>query len=81
MDNHPVFDQAKAAAFAGKAMSDASSAAVMVMAYLGDRLHLFKAMADCGPVSSTELAAAGECGCPLRPGVAVRHGLRRVCRV
>jgi hypothetical protein len=29
----------------------------MVMAYLGDRLHLFKAMADCGPVSSTELAA------------------------
>jgi SAM-dependent methyltransferase len=57
MGNHTAFNQDKAAAFAGKAMSDASSAAVMVMAYLGDRLHLFKAMAGCGPVSSTELAA------------------------
>ena len=57
MGNHPEFDQAKAAAFAGRAMSDASSAAVMVMAYLGDRLNLFKTMADCGQLSSSELAA------------------------
>ena len=56
MGNHREFDQAKAAAFAGRAMGDASGVAVMVMAYLGDRLNLFKAMADCGPLTGSELA-------------------------
>lgn len=57
MTNPSTFSQAKAEAFAGKAISDASSATVTMMAYLGDRLNLFKTMAQSGPVTGEELAA------------------------
>ena len=57
MTNQSTFNQAKAEAFAGKAIADASSATVTMMAYLGDRLNLFKTMAHSGPVTSGELAA------------------------
>ena len=57
MGNHHEFDQAKAAAFASRAIGDISGMATFVMAYLGDRLNLFKAMADCGPLTSQALAA------------------------
>ena len=48
-------DQAKTEAFAGKVLADVTSAVVTVMASIGDRLGLFKALAQ-GPATSTELA-------------------------
>src|SRR5437660_7506798 len=48
-------DQAKVEAFMGKAMTDVVSAVATVMASIGDRLGLFKALAQ-GPATSAELA-------------------------
>ena len=48
-------DQAKVEAFMGKAMTDVVSAVATVMASIGDRLGLFKELAQ-GPATSAELA-------------------------
>jgi SAM-dependent methyltransferase len=48
-------DQAKVEAFMGKAMTDVVSTVATVMASIGDRLGLFKQLAQ-GPATSTELA-------------------------
>ena len=48
-------DEALVEAFLGKAMVDTASAVVMVMASIGDRLGLFKQLAE-APATSEELA-------------------------
>jgi SAM-dependent methyltransferase len=48
-------DQAKVEAFMGKAMTDVVSTVATVMASIGDRLGLFKALAE-APATSAELA-------------------------
>jgi 2-polyprenyl-3-methyl-5-hydroxy-6-metoxy-1,4-benzoquinol methylase len=55
MTTQQSIEPAKIEAFMGKAMVDAASAVVTVMASIGDRLGLFKALAQ-APASSEELA-------------------------
>jgi SAM-dependent methyltransferase len=50
-------DEAKLNAFLGQVVGDLSSYAGAVMGYIGDRLGLYKAMADGAPITSAELAA------------------------
>jgi SAM-dependent methyltransferase len=52
-----AIDQAKADAFVGKALTDTSGTTVTILAALGDRLGLFKALAAGGPATGAELAA------------------------
>jgi SAM-dependent methyltransferase len=47
-------------AFLGKALGDASGAFVIAMCNLGDRLGLFKTLAEQGPATSAELAARAQ---------------------
>ncbi len=49
-------NQAKLEAFLGKMVGDLGAALSMGLAWIGDRLGLYKAMADSGPVTSEELA-------------------------
>lgn len=53
----PEVDQARAEAFAGRVLQDATACMVTALAALGDRLDLFKDLAANGPASSAELAA------------------------
>ncbi|BCA53774.1 Methyltransferase type 11 [Nitrospira sp. KM1] len=55
-----VIDQDKLNNFLGKAIVDIAAAWSANMVLLGDKLGLYKAMADLGPVTSAELAAATE---------------------
>jgi hypothetical protein len=55
MTTQQAIDFAKVQAFMGKVMGDNASAAVTVMASIGDRLGLFKALAK-APATSSELA-------------------------
>ncbi len=55
MTTQEMIDHAKTEAFMGKAMMDAASAVATVMASIGDRLGLFKALTQ-GPATSAELA-------------------------
>ena len=55
MTTQQAIDIAKVQAFMGKVMGDNASAAATVMAGIGDRLGLFKVLAQ-GPATSTELA-------------------------
>ena len=55
MTTQQAIDIAKVQAFMGKVMGDNASAAATVMAGIGDRLGLFKALAQ-APATSTELA-------------------------
>jgi SAM-dependent methyltransferase len=52
----PPIDEAKLNEFMGKAVADMGAAIHAVIIMLGDRLGLYKAMADCQPVSASELA-------------------------
>src|SRR6516165_9027829 len=56
MTTQQAIDMAKVQAFMGKVMTDSAGADAIVMASIGDRLGLFKALAK-GPATSTELAA------------------------
>jgi SAM-dependent methyltransferase len=51
-------NQAKLEEFMGKAVGDMGAAASATMVLLGDRLGLYKALAQKGPLTSTELAKA-----------------------
>ncbi|MBZ5644724.1 MAG: class I SAM-dependent methyltransferase [Acidobacteriia bacterium] len=53
----PQFDEAKLNAFMGKAVGDMGAAMHALMILLGDRVGLYKAMADSRAVTSAELAA------------------------
>src|SRR5579871_2484416 len=55
MTNQQTVDQTKVQEFAGKVLSDVTSAVVTVMASIGDRLGLFKQLAQ-APATSAELA-------------------------
>jgi SAM-dependent methyltransferase len=55
MTTQQAIDMAKVQAFMGKVMTDNAGAAATVMASIGDRLGLFKALVH-GPATSTELA-------------------------
>jgi SAM-dependent methyltransferase len=50
------FDQARADAFVGKVVGDTVGLATTAMASIGDRLGLFKALAESGPSTSAGLA-------------------------
>ncbi len=56
MTTQQTIDQAKADAFLGKVLGDTAALAVTVMSSIGDRLGLFKNLAQEGPATSGELA-------------------------
>jgi 2-polyprenyl-3-methyl-5-hydroxy-6-metoxy-1,4-benzoquinol methylase len=56
MTTQQTIDQAKADAFVGKVLADTAGLAVTVMSSIGDRLGLFKILAQQGPATSVELA-------------------------
>src|SRR5262245_50390315 len=49
-------DQEKLGAFLGKVVGDLGASLSAGLAWIGDRLGLYKAMAELGPVTSDELA-------------------------
>ena len=59
MTTQPTIDQAKTEAFLGKVLSDTSGMTTTILASIGDRLGLFKQLAN-GPATSTELANRAE---------------------
>jgi SAM-dependent methyltransferase len=56
MTTQQSLDQAKTEAFVGKVLADTAGLAVTVMSSIGDRLGLFKNLAELGPATSEELA-------------------------
>ena len=56
MTTQQSIDQAKAEAFVGKVLADTAALAVTVLSSIGDRLGLFKSLAQLGPATSEELA-------------------------
>ena len=50
-------DESRAQEFTGRVLTDTAAAATVVMAALGDRLGLFKQLAQAGPATSGELAS------------------------
>src|ERR1051325_658678 len=52
-----IMDASKAEQFTGRVLGDTAAAATVMMAALGDRLGLFKHLAQAGPVTSGELAS------------------------
>lgn len=61
---HPA-DQAAVEAFGGRVLADTAGMAATIMASIGDRLGLFRRLADDGPATAAELAA--------RAGIAERY--------
>ena len=59
MTTQPAIDQAKTEAFLGKVLSDTSGMTTTILASIGDRLGLFKQLAQ-GPATSAQLAARAE---------------------
>ena len=59
MTTHQTIDQAKTEAFLGKVLSDTSGMTTTIMASIGDRLGLFKQLAQ-APATSAQLAARAE---------------------
>jgi len=59
MTKQQTIDQAKADAFVGKVLADTAALAVTTLASIGDRLGLFKNLAEQGPATSEELAERG----------------------
>lgn len=56
---HPVpdtIDEASAEQFTGRVLGDTSATATLALSLIGDRLGLFRALADGGPATSAELA-------------------------
>src|SRR5215472_4832603 len=56
MTTQQTMDQAKVDAFVGKVLGDTAALAVTVMSSIGDRLGLFKNLAQQGSATSEELA-------------------------
>ena len=55
MTQQPV-DPAKIATFAARVLQDWGGAHIVALAYIGDRLGIFRALADGGPMTSQQLA-------------------------
>src|SRR5215468_3683770 len=49
-------DESKLQAFIGKALEDMAAAASALLVFTGDKLGLYKAMVNTGPLTSAELA-------------------------
>jgi SAM-dependent methyltransferase len=60
MTTQQAIDQAKTEAFVGKVLADTAGLAVTVLSSIGDRLGLFKNLAELGPATSEELAARAQ---------------------
>jgi SAM-dependent methyltransferase len=60
MNPETKIDDAKLNAFVGQVVGDVAAAASAVMVLLGDRLGLYKALAERGPSTPDELAAAAK---------------------
>jgi SAM-dependent methyltransferase len=60
MNPEPKVDEAKLNAFVGQVVGDVASAASAVMVLLGDKLGLYKALAERGPSTPEELAEAAK---------------------
>jgi len=56
MTTQQILDQAKTEAFVGKVLADTAGLAVTALSSIGDRLGLFKNLAEQGPATSGELA-------------------------
>src|SRR5947207_9224002 len=56
MTTQQTIDQDKADAFVGKVLADTAALAVTTLSSIGDRLGLFKTLAEQGPATSEELA-------------------------
>ncbi len=52
----PPSSQEAIAAFAGRVFMDWGGAHTVALAYIGDRLGVFRALADAGPATSQDLA-------------------------
>ena len=52
------FDEGRAQALIGRLVNDIGASMSMTLGYLGQKLGLFKALAESGPMSSVELASA-----------------------
>ncbi|MEX0801096.1 MAG: class I SAM-dependent methyltransferase [Dehalococcoidia bacterium] len=57
MTTQPAIDEAKGAEFVGKVLSDVGAGMMMALCAIGDRLGLFKDLAEKGPATSIEFAA------------------------
>jgi 2-polyprenyl-3-methyl-5-hydroxy-6-metoxy-1,4-benzoquinol methylase len=57
MQTQPALDQLKVDQFVGKVLADSSATFTTLLASIGDRLGLFKDLADNGSATSVELAA------------------------
>jgi len=68
----PTIDNEKLQQFMGKVLSDFGGAASAVLVYIGDKLGLYKAVADFGkPMTSKELAnSTGTSECYIREWLA-----------
>src|SRR5262245_46510821 len=60
MTRQEPLDQAKTEEFVGKVLGDASATLTTILAALGDRLGLFKALSSRGPATSEQLALLAE---------------------
>src|SRR6059058_21526 len=56
MTTQQHIDQAKTEAFVGKVLTNTTGLAVTVLSSIGDRLGLFKNLAEQGPATSEDLA-------------------------
>ncbi len=74
-------DEAKLDAFKAKLLPELGGAASMVVAMLGDKTGLFKAMADAGPLTVTRAGDADRLCRTLGPGMAQRYGCRGLDRL
>src|SRR3954453_18103966 len=61
MTTTPQIDESRLEAFMGRFVQDMGAAATAPLVLIGDKLGLYKAMADGEPVSAAELAARTGC--------------------
>ena len=74
-------DQDKLDEFMGKMLNDMGAAATGAMVLIGDKLGLYKALAEAGPLAPAELAAPDRHGgalCPRMAGGPGGGGVRPV---
>ena len=77
----PTIDQAKLEAFMGQFVQDMGAAATAPLVVIGDKLGLYKAMADGEPVTPARARRAHRLPRALRPRVALPAGRERLRRV
>ena len=55
-DQAQELDQKKLDELQGKVLTDVAGSLGLILAYMGDRLDLYRALVDIGPATSVELA-------------------------